>query len=339
MDKKLYFAYGSNIDLTQMDYRCPEAEVVGPVTLRDYALLFRGRGFSTIEPEPGSIVHGLLWRVSDSDERRMDLYESYPRFYDKETVTVQTRDGQEYNVMAYVMVGEMAKVREVPSRSYYRGILNGYQQNGLPVEALEQALNRSLQEQKRQRVERFSLWDVMTEEPDDPETRLYFAYGSNINLEQMARRCPDAEPVGHAVLRDHALLFRGRTPNAETGVATIAPLRGGVVHGLLWEITPACERALNRYEGASHLYQQNTVEVLDTNGDAHSVLTYVMTDTRARTPVLPSFVYYETIREGYIQNSLPLKALGRAIKRTREEMAQGKGILPPQNRRRNSHER
>ena len=33
------------------------------------------------------------------------------------------------------------------------------------------------------------------------EKTLYFAYGSNLNLDQMARRCPDAEPVGFLLLR------------------------------------------------------------------------------------------------------------------------------------------
>ena len=39
--------------------------------------------------------------------------------------------------------------------------------------------------------------------------RLYFAYGSNINLEQMAIRCPAAQVVGPAVLDGYELLFRG----------------------------------------------------------------------------------------------------------------------------------
>ncbi len=30
MADKLYFAYGSNINLEQMAFRCPEATVVGP---------------------------------------------------------------------------------------------------------------------------------------------------------------------------------------------------------------------------------------------------------------------------------------------------------------------
>ncbi len=51
MAGKLYFAYGSNINLDQMAQRCPEAEVVGPVTLPDHELLFRYSGVATIRPK------------------------------------------------------------------------------------------------------------------------------------------------------------------------------------------------------------------------------------------------------------------------------------------------
>ena len=82
--------------------------------------------------------------------------------------------------------------------------------------------------------------------------RLYFAYGSNINLEQMAVRCPAAQVVGPAVLDGYELLFRGNRRG--TGVATIEPLAGSQVHGLLWMLTPECERSLDVYEGYPSLY-------------------------------------------------------------------------------------
>ncbi len=54
MAEKLYFAYGSNINLEQMEYRCPAAKAVGPVILENYELLFRGNtrgnGVATIAP-------------------------------------------------------------------------------------------------------------------------------------------------------------------------------------------------------------------------------------------------------------------------------------------------
>lgn len=51
MEETLYFAYGSNINLEQMEHRCPDAQLVGPVTLQNYELQFRGSGFATVSQE------------------------------------------------------------------------------------------------------------------------------------------------------------------------------------------------------------------------------------------------------------------------------------------------
>ena len=56
---------------------------------------------------------------------------------------------------------------------------------------------------------------------------LYFAYGSNLNLDQMAVRCPQAGVVGKAVLEGYELAFR-------RGVLTILPKEGSRVNGLPW---------------------------------------------------------------------------------------------------------
>lgn len=145
-EDKLYFAYGSNINLNQMDMRCPEARVVGPVVLEGYELLFRGNlrgcGVATIAPKEGSAVHGLLWSITPRCEQSLDGYEGFPRLYGKEQVTVQDKMGQKISVMAYVMTGELWCSPALPSPSYYYGIQEGFRQNGLPQESLRQALKK-----------------------------------------------------------------------------------------------------------------------------------------------------------------------------------------------------
>ncbi|MCI8526407.1 MAG: gamma-glutamylcyclotransferase [Oscillospiraceae bacterium] len=141
----LYFAYGSNINLDQMAYRCPEAEAVGPVTLDDYVLLFRGsragNGVATIAPQEGEQVQGLLWRITPECERALDRYEGYPSLYTKETVTVSDRQGNSFQVMAYIM-SERYREPAVPSSHYYDGIRDGLRQNGMPTAPLRQAWER-----------------------------------------------------------------------------------------------------------------------------------------------------------------------------------------------------
>lgn len=145
MADTLYFAYGSNINLGQMEYRCPDACVVGPVALENYELLFRRGGFATIAPKEGGKVHGLLWSLSPECERSLDRYEGYPRFYDKRMVTVRDSEGRSLSVMAYIM-DERFREPMLPTDTYYNGILKGYQQNGLPVAALKKAWNYAVRE-------------------------------------------------------------------------------------------------------------------------------------------------------------------------------------------------
>lgn len=48
--------------------------------------------------------------------------------------------------MAYIMTGEMWRDPAIPSQIYYDGIMDGYRQNGLPIEALEQAWDHVMSE-------------------------------------------------------------------------------------------------------------------------------------------------------------------------------------------------
>ena len=73
--------------------------------------------------------------------------------------------------------------------------------------------------------------------------QLYIAYGSNINLEQMAFRCPHSKVVGTSEIKDYELEFRG--------VATIVPNKGATVPVLIWELDERDLPILNRYEGAT----------------------------------------------------------------------------------------
>lgn len=135
LEKKLYFAYGSNMDLNQMAFRCPDAQALETVRLEGYRLAFRSnggnRGVATILPDPDSHVDGVLWEISPEDERNLNFYECFPWLYGKRTLTVVNRLGKEVEAMAYVMNAPYKDRPAVPSASYLRGILRGCQQNGV----------------------------------------------------------------------------------------------------------------------------------------------------------------------------------------------------------------
>ena len=146
MEKSLYFAYGSNINLDQMQYRCPDATVYGQAVLDNYDLRFCGSGVATVEPKEGACVYGLLWELTDKCEASLDRYEGYPRLYIKQTLEVRTFDGQRVPVMAYIMNPELHLKPSLPPRDYYLGIKTGYEQNGLPVGCLKHAFKNCLKE-------------------------------------------------------------------------------------------------------------------------------------------------------------------------------------------------
>lgn len=137
---------------------------------------------------------------------------------------------------------------------------------------------------------------------------LYMAYGSNLNLRQMAKRCPTATVVGTAYLEDYQLLF--------SRVATIVPMKGSVVPVGIWEIDEVCERALDLYEGYPTLYRKEYLPVM-IGGEERSVMVYIMNEDR---PQLPSKHYYSVIEEGYADVGFDPVHLREAIAETEARM-------------------
>ena len=93
-------------------------------------------------------MHGLLWKLTPACERSLDHYEGYPHLYEKQKIPLTTKSGQQVSAMVYVMTREKERVPSMPTRGYFIGILEGFQQNGLPVKSLEQALNNLIREQR-----------------------------------------------------------------------------------------------------------------------------------------------------------------------------------------------
>lgn len=124
--------------------------------------------------------------------------------------------------------------------------------------------------------------------------RLYIAYGSNLNLEQMKHRCPTAEVVGKSTLHGWRLRFRG---GAHSAVATIEQDKDFSVPVLVWQIQPGDELALDRYEGFPFLYRKEMLH-LTVDGKKVSAMVYIMNE--AGHPYgMPSVGYYDTIFQGY----------------------------------------
>ena len=137
--KQLYIAYGSNINLEQMAYRCPHSKVMGTSEIKDHELEFRG--VATIVPKENTSVPVLIWELDERDLPTLNRYEGWPRLYRQEIMPFEL-NGHFYKGMAYLMNrGEISP----PSQQYYNTILQGYRENGLDESFLQKALENSFQ--------------------------------------------------------------------------------------------------------------------------------------------------------------------------------------------------
>ena len=139
---------------------------------------------------------------------------------------------------------------------------------------------------------------------------LYFAYGSNLNLGQMAVRCPQAGVVGKAVLEGYELAFR-------RGVLTILPKEGGRVNGLLWRVNAWDELTLDRYEGYPHLYTKELLPVRTDSGP-QTVVAYVMTAPHCEKVQPPAATYLQTVLDGCRMAGFDPKAVLQAAAQARQ---------------------
>jgi gamma-glutamylcyclotransferase len=78
---------------------------------------------------------------------------------------------------------------------------------------------------------------------------LYFAYGSNMNWNQMRERCPSSRFAGIAVLHDHKLAFTRESVNRGCGVADVVPEDGAQVWGVVYELADLDVGNLDDSEG------------------------------------------------------------------------------------------
>ncbi len=90
---------------------------------------------------------------------------------------------------------------------------------------------------------------------------LYFAYGSNMDQNQMKERCPNAVLVGSAVLKEYRLAFTIFSPKRQCGCADIISSLGDTVYGLLYELSDDELMAMDVFEGHPIHYRRTTVEI------------------------------------------------------------------------------
>ena len=144
--KKYYLAYGSNLNLKQMEYRCPTAQSIGTIKLNGYKLVYKGGAddyaYLTIEPDKDSFVPLGLFELSPFDIYSLDSYEGYPTFYSKMYIPVQINNK---NKKALIYVMNDGFDYHLPSIQYVKTCMDGYKDFGFNTDILRKAFEDTYQ--------------------------------------------------------------------------------------------------------------------------------------------------------------------------------------------------
>ena len=135
----------------------------------------------------------------------------------------------------------------------------------------------------------------------------YFAYGSNMNEEQMRARCSSPKVIAVSKLPDHQLAFFGYSAVWDGAEESVIPALGQDVWGVIYELTPSdkdklddCQDAL--FDGTGD-YFHSPAKVSDQEGKVYSVLLYKK--AKLGTPQQPSQEYLNFIVQGAVDHQLP----------------------------------
>jgi gamma-glutamylcyclotransferase (GGCT)/AIG2-like uncharacterized protein YtfP len=130
---------------------------------------------------------------------------------------------------------------------------------------------------------------------------LYFAYGSNLNLFQMKRRCKDSIFLKKINLKDFRLTFRSKYRAAD-----IEPKKNSIVTGGLFDISKSDEKKLDVYEDYPILYRKFYFTHY-----GKKVMTYTMVN---KTPFrFPTERYLNVVKRGYKDCGLDKKYLSQGL--------------------------
>ena len=160
-------------------------------------------------------------------------------------------------------------------------------------------------------------------------SKFYLAYGSNLDMDRMGRRCPYAVPVGVTEIYGYRLLFK----KSKTGsYATIEQDANESVPAVVWKLSEYDELLLDRYEGFPRYYykKQFQLPVWNMNGNRmkkpKTCMAYVMHEERILGE--PDMEYFRLLDEGYgewnfdtdildkgLADSIGIRAAGEYIER------------------------
>ena len=116
---------------------------------------------------------------------------------------------------------------------------------------------------------------------------LYFAFGSNLDREQMTRRCPGSTAQFVARLDGHRIAFTHLSTRWGGGAADVIPAAETEVWGVVYALDSSHLERLDGYEAG---YRRTALRVRGLDGGAHQVTSY---SAKQKGEYLPSRIYLD----------------------------------------------
>lgn len=135
---------------------------------------------------------------------------------------------------------------------------------------------------------------------------IYFAYGSNMDHEQMQARCPGHRIIGVGRLPNYALVFTRWSRSWNSGTADILPEQGKEIYGVLFDLTLDDLKRMDKFADYPNSYVRQDLFV-EAGGASLPALTYVAIRQGA---FLPSKAYLGKMIQGAEKNIIPERYLG-----------------------------
>ena len=193
---RYYFGYGSNLNLKQMSVRCPTAQLISAAELEGFKLVFRGV-LDIERARANTKVVGAIFKVNSYDIYKLDCYEGYPTFYNKETTIAKV--GNENVKLFYYIMNNQYDVKP-PSEYYYDACEQGYKDCGLPIQRLRQAYYNSTNQKNTNIVDCGAKWDIKTRTGviNIPKNNITYKYNNDWDFNQENIFIDDTKPYGRS---------------------------------------------------------------------------------------------------------------------------------------------
>ena len=117
-----YFAYGSNMNIEQMNFRCPNSRTLGKISILGYQFIINSRGVATIIPRNYSTVNGVLWSINLKNELNLDYYEGIKKkIYFKKYFYIPFLN-QKILILVYIAFNQIIGI---PKKGYLEKVIDG----------------------------------------------------------------------------------------------------------------------------------------------------------------------------------------------------------------------